>query len=158
MGAEWQFWRSPRRVVPDAATDQASPEHQRDADAAPAAAGDRATDGGDATVAALRRALPLRRRQRHTACQILAAEEEAKRLLVPEPDHIDWLQGRVRAEGWQSSSELLALFGRMLGPMVYVSAAFFAVVGILAWAIPNLLCDEVAKENSVSEWGGGRGV
>ncbi len=78
-------------------------------------------------------------------------EEEAKRLNVPEEEHTAWLAERVRLEGRQNGFALLRFYCYMLLPVAYTTALFFGVFASLSYAIPNLLCNKVAKENSVRD-------
>ena len=82
-----------------------------------------------------------------------AEEERAKGLLLPEDEHAAWLARKVRLEGRQSAAALLRLYARMLGPILLLSTFYLGIAAGFSYAIPNLLCNRVAKENSV----GGRG-
>lgn len=84
----------------------------------------------------------------------IAEDEEAKRLNAPEEEHAAWLAERVRLEGRQNGLALLRFYCYMLLPVAYTTAIFFGVFASLSYAIPNVLCNNVAKENSVSRGGG----
>lgn len=79
-----------------------------------------------------------------------AEQERAKGLLLPEDEHAAWLADKVRREGRQSAAKLLRFYLRMLGPVAILSVFFFGLAAGFSYAIPNLLCNRVAKENSVS--------
>lgn len=81
--------------------------------------------------------------------EIEAEEEEAKKLNASDEEHAAWLAERVRLEGRQKGLDLLRFYCRMLLPVAYTTAIFFGVFASLSYAIPNVLCNKVAKENSV---------
>ncbi|PRW32967.1 hypothetical protein C2E21_8152 [Chlorella sorokiniana] len=82
-----------------------------------------------------------------------AEQERAKGLLLPEDEHSAWLADKVRREGRQSAAKLLRFYLRMLGPVTILSVFFFGIAAGLSYAIPNLLCNRVAKENSRAAFG-----
>ncbi|KAL4422698.1 hypothetical protein ABPG75_008895 [Micractinium tetrahymenae] len=82
-----------------------------------------------------------------------AEDEQLKRLDAPEDEHAAWLAERVRVEGRQNGVDLLLFYCRMLLPVAYTTALFFGVFAGLSYAIPNLLCNKVAKENSAAAFG-----
>ena len=88
-----------------------------------------------------------------------AEQERAKGLLLPAEEHTAWLANKVRREGRQSAAQLFRFYLRMLGPVAILSVFFFGIAAGFSYAIPNLLCNRVAKENSVG-WGlwSGQGV
>lgn len=82
-----------------------------------------------------------------------AEQERAKGLLLPEDEHAAWLADKVQREGRQSAAKLLRFYLRMLGPVAILSFFYFGLAAGFSYAIPNLLCNRVAKENSVREGG-----
>ncbi len=82
-----------------------------------------------------------------------AEQERAKGLLLPEDEHTAWLANKVQREGRQSAATLLRFYLRMLVPVAFLSVLYFGIAAGFSYAIPNLLCNRVAKENSVRDWG-----
>ena len=77
-------------------------------------------------------------------------EAERKGLGLSEEEHRELLQRRVRLEGRQSLWDLLRFYCRMLVPVAIVCVWMFAMFAAISYSIPNLLCNRIAKENSVS--------
>lgn len=87
-----------------------------------------------------------------------AAEARAAAALLPEPEHAAWLAGQARREGRQATRDLLRLYGKMLMPVAVCATYMFALMAGLSYAIPNLLCNKVARENSVRSGTAGPGL
>lgn len=65
------------------------------------------------------------------------------------------LDERARTEGRASVRSLLRFYAfRVLPPVATVSVVMFLVFAGLSYAVPNVFCSELAKESSVSGWGG----
>ena len=94
----------------------------------------------------LRRASTLARRD---------ADDAARGLLLPDDEHAAWVAGRVAGEARAAARALAAFYARMLVPVAVTAAYCFALAAGLSYSIPNLLCNRIAKENSVRRRRGG---
>ena len=103
------------------------------------------------SAASLGRTTSLRsqRSVRRAASNKARSSEQERGLHLGEEEHAAFLAERARREGRQGLRDLLAVYGRMLGPAAIVSVWMFALFAAISYSIPNLLCNRVAKENSV---------
>ena len=85
-----------------------------------------------------------------------AQREIDRSLAMSDEDHAAWLQDRVKHDGRKAAMALLKFYLRMLKPCVVVAAYVAAMYAAISWSIPNLLCNSIAKENSVGGWVGGK--
>lgn len=138
------------RVHPSDAPDDAPPVAAPD-DAAPSADLSRA-----ASLRSLRSLKSQRSLVRRTSSLRRDTDDAAKGLLLPAEEHKAWLAARVRGEGRAAARALLRFYGRMLLPVAVAAAYTCAIAAGLSYSIPNLLCNRVAKENSVGEAGAWR--
>ena len=81
-------------------------------------------------------------------------QERAKGLHLPDDEYAAWLAGCARREGREGTVDNLGFYLHMIAPMLCIALMYFTVFSLMDWAVPNHLCNTVAKENSV---GGGRG-
>jgi hypothetical protein len=70
-------------------------------------------------------------------------------MILTDEEHAEWLLDKFKYDGWRSTLNNLKFFGRMLKPIVVVAAWIFWIYAAISWAVPNLLCNKIAKEVSV---------
>ncbi|PSC73068.1 sodium:proline symporter [Micractinium conductrix] len=80
-------------------------------------------------------------------------QERAKGLHLPDDEYAAWLAGCARREGREGTVDNLGFYLHMIAPMLCIALMYFTVFSLMAWAVPNHLCNTVAKENSASSFG-----
>lgn len=109
-------------------------------------------DDHDAGSNSLRRAPSLRARsfkRMPTGKSDNTVDIDTSKALTDE-EHAEWLLDKLKHDGWRSTVANLKFFGRMMKPIAVVAAWIFWIYAAISWAVPNLLCNNIAKEVSVS--------